>query len=282
MKIFRTISSIKEEIKKLKNRGKKIGFVPTMGALHDGHVSLIKKARKETDVVVVSIFVNPRQFGQNEDYEVYPRNLKADADICRQSGVDIIFAPTVKEMYPDDYLTRVEQEKLPDRLCGLFRPGHFSGVMTVVLKLFNIVAPDIAYFGQKDYQQAVIVKKMITDFNLDIKLKVLPTVRERDGLAMSSRNIYLSAEERKEATSIFKSLLLAKKLIKEDSIFEAERVKNEIRKILMDSINNCSIDYISIVEPKTLEELKVIKLPAVVAVAVRIGKTRLIDNIIIR
>jgi len=280
MKVIRKAKQMQREMKNLKCQGKKIGFIPTMGALHEGHLSLIRKARLETEIVVVSIFVNPTQFGKGEDYKEYPREFKSDKKKCEMAGVDYIFYPEVEEMYPKPYYTYVEVEKLQEPLCGKFRPGHFRGVATIVIKLFNIVMPDIAYFGFKDYQQYVIIKQMVKDLNIPVKIKGVPIVREKDGLAMSSRNKYLTPEERKEATLLYKSLLKARELIKKGER-NPSRIKNEIKKILLSGkiINSEKIDYISIVDPVTLEELKKVDRECIIALAVRIGKARLIDNI---
>lgn len=270
-----------------------------MGALHDGHVSLIKKARKETDIVVLSIFVNPTQFGPKEDYKKYPRNLSRDSNIAKKAGVDIIFAPSVKDMYPrfarvplaeplathsrssqSEGGTYVEEKELSKILEGAIRPNHFRGVTTVVLKLFNIVQPDISYFGQKDYQQAVIIKKMVKDLNLDTKIKVLPTVREKDGLAQSSRNTYLNKEQRKSATILYHSLTSAKKLI-ENGLTDAGEVKKKMREMITKE-RLAKIDYIEIRESETLQPVKKIIRPVVILLAVKFGKVRLIDNMIIR
>jgi len=257
-----------------------IGFVPTMGALHEGHLSLIRKARKENARVVVSIFVNPAQFGKNEDFKRYPRNLRQDALLCQKEGVDILFSPLAKEMYPVNYKTYVQVKDLSDCLCGKFRPGHFKGVATVVIKLFNIVAPDTAYFGQKDAQQAVIIRKMAEDLNLSVKIIVLPTLRDKDGLAMSSRNIYLNKNERKHALSLYKSLHSARGLIQKGER-SPERVIRAIRKMI--AIDKAPrIDYISIVDPDTLMPLDKITNNSLIILAVWIGKTRLIDNVIVR
>ncbi len=280
MKVIRKAKQMQREMKNLKCQGKKIGFIPTMGALHEGHLSLIRKARLETEIVVVSIFVNPTQFGRGEDYKEYPRDFKSDKKKCEMAGVDYIFYPEVEEMYPEPYYTYVEVEKLQEPLCGKFRPGHFRGVTTIVTKLFNIVMPDIAYFGFKDYQQYVIIKQMVKDLNIPVKIKGLPIVREKDGLAMSSRNKYLTPEERKEATLLYKSLLKARELIKKGEK-NPSRIKEEMKKILLSGkiIKLEKIDYISIVDPATLEELKKVDRECIIALAVRIGKARLIDNI---
>jgi pantoate--beta-alanine ligase len=279
-------------IKSLKKQGKTVGFVPTMGCLHDGHISLIKKARKENDIVVLSIFVNPTQFGPKEDYKKYPRNFSRDSAIAKKAGVDIIFAPSAKEMYEDGFSTYIEETNLSNILEGAIRPGHSRGVTTVVLKLFNIVQPDISYFGQKDYQQAVIIKKMVKDLNLDTGIKVLPTVREKDGLAQSSRNTYLSKAERKSATILYRSLLEAKRLIA-NGLTDADEVKKRMQTMIKKENPapdptfrrddaGVNIDYIEIREPETLQTVKKITGNVVILLAVKIGKVRLIDNIIIR
>ncbi len=279
MKIFSNLQEIQKFIKKLKQQNKSVGFVPTMGALHQGHISLIRRARKENNIVVVSIFVNPAQFGPNEDLKKYPRSFEKDITICKSEGVDIIFAPKSKDMYPENYLTYITVEKLSDIMCGKFRPGHFRGVATIVAKLFNIVQPDRAYFGLKDFQQSVIVRKMVTDLNFSVKIINCPLVREKDGLALSSRNVYLSCEERKKALSLSRSLQTAKNLIKYKNVKSSEKIISEMRKIISPRVDK--IDYISLRDAETLEEVKYIKKKVVIAVAVFVGKTRLIDNIII-
>ncbi len=210
MKIIRSIKEMAGFSQKLHIKGKAIGFVPTMGALHEGHFSLIRQAHKENDIVVVSVFVNPIQFGPKEDYRCYPRNLKSDTRLCEKAGADVIFCPDVQDMYPDNYKTYIEVYDLSNILCGKFRPGHFKGVATVVAKLFNIVNPTVSYFGQKDAQQAIIIKKMAEDLHIPIKIKVMPIVREKDGLAMSSHNIYLNKDERQDAIVLYQTLIQAK------------------------------------------------------------------------
>lgn len=279
MKIIRSIKEIKKELARYKKQGCTVGFVPTMGYLHEGHLSLIRQARNEADVVVVSIFVNPTQFGPKEDYRKYPRDLKSDLNLCRNAGVDYLFAPAAISIYPREYSTYVSVEGLTENLCGRFRPGHFRGVTTVVTKLFNIVRPDIAYFGQKDTQQAIVIKRMVRDLNMDIRIKVMPIVREKDGLAMSSRNVYLSSDERKRAAMIYRSLQEARDLIKL-SKKDARDIKLKMRKIL--SSVATKIDYVSIVDPETLRDVNTIKGRVLIALAVWIGKTRLIDNIVVR
>lgn len=275
---MKVISSI-EEIKKIKRDNISIGFVPTMGYLHKGHISLIKKAREENDIVITSIFVNPTQFGPNEDFEKYPRDESRDLQKCEENGCDIVFLPQVDEMYPDSFLTFVQVEELGKGLCGKSRPTHFRGVTTVLTKLFNIVKPDRAYFGQKDAQQLVIVKKMVEDLNMDVEIIGCPIVREADGLAISSRNTYLSPEERNDALFLNKSLKLAKNLIKNGEK-NISIIKNEMKETIL-SGNNNSIDYIEFVDTKTLNPVSEIKDKVLIAIAVKVGKTRLIDNIVV-
>jgi len=279
MKIITKSSILQKEIKKAKSRGKTIGFVPTMGALHEGHLSLIRQARRENDLVVVSIFVNPAQFGPKEDYGKYPRDLKPDARLCAKEKTDIIFYPGVKEMYPYGYNTYVTVEHLSDALCGKYRPGHFKGVATVVTKLLNIVAPDVAYFGQKDAQQAVIIKKLVNDLNMPAKIRIMPTLREKDGLELSSRNVYLSGTERKDALVLYQALKLAKGLVK-IGVKDAAKITQAMKHLVMEK-KTAKIDYISIVDLKNLEPLKKITGSCLIAEAVWIGRTRLIDNTMI-
>ena len=279
MKIISKPAFLQKEVIRLKKKSKIIGFVPTMGYLHQGHLSLIRKARQDCDTVVVSIFVNPLQFGPKEDFKKYPQDPKKDISLCRKY-TDILFFPNAKAMYPDDFLTSVEVKNLSNILCGASRPGHFKGVTTVVNKLFNIVLPDIAYFGQKDTQQAFIIKKMVKDLNMPIEIKALPIVREYDGLALSSRNAYLSKQERKDALALYKSLILARNLIRKGNIKPYDII-NKMRKLILKT-NTAKIDYISIVNPKTLSPLKHISNDALVLLAVFIGKTRLIDNMLVR
>ena len=279
MKIIKSIKKIKVILGKEKLKRKTIGLVPTMGALHKGHLSLIRRARLENGLVVVSIFVNPAQFGPGEDFRKYPRNLKKDARLCRKEGVDIIFYPDVKEMYPANFRTYVEVQGLSDCLYGESRAGHFKGVATVITKLFNIVSPDIAYFGQKDAQQAIIIKKMAEDLNMRVKIKVMPTVREKDGLAISSRNSYLNEKEKKDAVVLSRSLNLAEDLIKR-GIKDANKIIRSMRQLIQ-SKKTAQIDYISIVDSVSLKPIKKITDNCLIALAVWIGKTRLIDNMII-
>lgn len=280
MKIYKNIKALTRNIDKIKKDKKTIGFVPTMGYLHDGHLSLIRKAKKDTDCVVVSIFVNPAQFGPNEDLDRYPRDLKRDFRMCREESVDMIFMPEVKEMYPEGYCTYVVVEGLSDKLCGASRPGHFRGVSTILTKLFNLIKPDIAYFGQKDAQQAVIIKRMAEDLNISSKIKVMPIIREKDGLAMSSRNIYLSPAGRKNALYLYKSLKLAEDLFNKRNR-NAKEITSEIKK-QFSGMEDAKIDYMSIVCPESLDEVDTIKDKALFMEAVWIGGTRLIDNVILR
>lgn len=256
-----------------------VGFVPTMGFLHQGHLALVKRARSENSIVVVSIFVNPAQFGLGEDLRTYPRDPQRDLALLEEEGTDIVFMPASEEMYPQGFNSWVEVGEVTQRLEGASRPGHFKGVATVVAKLFNIVAPTRAYFGQKDAQQAIVIEKMVADLNMNLGIVVVPTVRESDGLAMSSRNIYLNAEERQAATVLFKSLNLARQLW-----LAGEKSAHEIREEMISLIQGeplAEIDYVSIADAQTLEELKEIDRGALVSLAVKIGKPRLIDNIIL-
>jgi len=279
MKVAKTIKSVRRLVKATQSTGKKIGFVPTMGALHIGHISLIEAAKKKCDFVVVSIFVNPTQFGPGEDFAKYPRPIEADLKMCRKAGVDVVFAPTPREMYPAENLTWVDVEKLSEPLCGKFRPSHFRGVATVCAKLFNIVTPDIAYFGQKDAQQAIIIKRMVADLNMPLKIVVCPTVREKNGLAMSSRNQYLTPQQRKDAAYIYKSLRKCRQMIKQGGR-DTKKIIAEMRKVLK-QIPSAEIQYISIVDAETLQNIDKVAGKVLAAVAVKIGSTRLIDNILI-
>lgn len=278
MEVIRVPKIMREISKELRFKGKSIGFVPTMGALHDGHLSLIKRAREENDIVVVSIFVNPTQFSQGEDYEKYPRDVESDKEKLEALAVDYLFLPDVNSLYPEGYSTYIVVEELSDKLCGKFRPGHFRGVATVVCKLFNIVKPLRAYFGQKDYQQSLIIKRMVEDLNFDIEIIVCPTIRQQDGLAMSSRNLYLNEEEKKAATVIYKALQEAEKLLKE-GVMPLD-VKIKIHEILKHPLIR-EIQYAGIYDPITLEEVKDKQNKYLIAVALKIGDTRLIDNLIV-
>lgn len=280
MEIVRKVTDLKNRIRRWKKNGYIIGFVPTMGALHDGHLSLIRQARRETDKVVISIFVNPIQFGPKEDLTKYPRPFQQDIKLCRSVGADLIFYPSVKRMYPDDFKTCIDMDDLPNVLCGRSRQGHFRGVMTVVTKLFNLVEPDIAYFGQKDYQQVLIIKQMVKDMDMNLIIKIMPTVREKDGLAMSSRNKYLTPVLRNKATCLSQALLKAKQQIKEGE-HSSKRIISEMKGIIR-YVKEARIDYIGIVNRHNLQGIKQVKTgETLIALAVFIDKIRLIDNTLI-
>lgn len=257
-----------------------IGFVPTMGYLHEGHLSLVRLAREKANKVVVSIFVNPLQFGPSEDYHVYPRDPKRDLDLLEKEKVDVVFMPDAEKMYPQNFQTFVEVSNLTKGLCGTYRPNHFRGVTTVVLKLFNIIKPHFAVFGEKDYQQLKVIQQMVRDLNLEVDIISHPIVRERDGLAMSSRNIYLTEEERRSALSLYQALKLAERLI-----IGGERDVSKIKKLIQDYIEKfpyTKVQYVEIVDPETLEGVKEIKNNILIALAVYVGKTRLIDNKLVK
>jgi len=276
MKTIENISRMSTFVKMMKKEGKSIGLVPTMGYLHEGHLSLVKAAKKHTDVVIMSIFINPIQFGPKEDFEKYPRDLKLDEEMAREAGVDVVFYPSLKDIYPEGYATYVTVEKLTGNLCGESRPGHFRGVATVVTKLFNIVKPEVAYFGQKDMQQALMIKKMAFDLNMDIEVKIMPVIREKDGLAMSSRNMYLSDAERRDAAVLHQSLKNAETLIK-----NGERDARKVIKAIEDMIKarqSARIEYVKLVDARALKDVKMITGEIALAVAVFFGNTRLIDN----
>jgi pantoate--beta-alanine ligase len=262
---------------KLKRKGKTIGLVPTMGYLHQGHLSLVRIAKSKSDVLVVSVFINPTQFGPGEDLKSYPRDFKRDKLLLEEEGCDFVFAPRMKDMYPEGYLTYVTVEKITGKLEGRTRPTHFQGVTTIVAKLLNIVQPDIAVFGQKDAQQAVVLKKMVDDLNYGIKMMIAPTIREKDGLALSSRNRYLSEEERKQAAALYESLREAKRLISggERSV---SRIASRMRSLISRQ-PSAELDYIAITDARTLESLKKLKGEVLISLAVRFGRARLIDNI---
>ncbi len=277
--VITKINEIKEGIKALKQQRESIGFVPTMGALHIGHESLIKKACEECDRVVVSIFVNPIQFGPNEDYGKYPRQLEADRDICEKFNVDIIFAPSSEDIYPNKVAitTVVPPTEYKDKLCGKARIGHFEGVATIVLKLFNIVQPDKAYFGQKDAQQLIIIKKMVNDLNIPVEIIGCPIIRDEDGLACSSRNAYLTSEDRQKALTISKVLRKINKNY-EVGIKDSNILINQGLKVLHKDIK---LEYLEILNAETLEKLNFVEKNTLIAIAVKIGKIRLIDNLLI-
>jgi len=261
---------------KWRQAGKIIAFVPTMGYFHEGHLSLMREGRKRGDILVVSLFVNPIQFGPKEDLNDYPRDFDRDKTLAEKEGVDVIFVPEVEEMYPKTYQTYVEVTQLTQHLCGLSRPGHFKGVTTVVAKLFNIVKPHIALFGLKDYQQYLVIKQMIRDLNYDIEIIGCPIIREPDGLAMSSRNLYLTPEQRVSALSLSQSLKLAQEMVDQgerDSRVIIDRIKSFIT-----HHPGTQIDYVKVCDPETLEDLDRIEKKALIALAVKVGKARLIDN----
>lgn len=279
MQMVKRIDEVRSAVKQWKKEGLSVGLVPTMGFLHEGHKSLIERAVKENDRVVVSDFVNPTQFGPTEDLASYPRDLERDAKLCEEAGAALLFHPEPEEMYFEDRTTSVNMEGLTKELCGKSRPIHFSGVCTVVSKLFNIVTPDRAYFGQKDAQQLAIIKRMVRDLNFDIEIVGCPIIREEDGLAKSSRNTYLSEQERKAAVILSQSLKIGKDMIEKGET-DAKKVKEEIVKKLQTE-HLAKIDYVEVVDFNTIEPISEIKGDVLTAIAVYIGKTRLIDNFIV-
>lgn len=276
MRVIETVSEFREAYA---SAPKPLGLVPTMGFLHDGHMSLVKRARDDNAAVAVSIFVNPTQFAADEDFSEYPRNMDADLSMLRDAGVDLVFAPTPDEVYPKDFETQVDVGEIGARLEGDHRPGHFIGVATVVCKLLTIVRPDKVYFGQKDAQQCLVIQRMNTDLNLGAQVVVCPTVREADGLAMSSRNVNLSADEREAATVLYRALCKAQSL-REDGVTFGEEIRQEMRRIIYEA-RSASIDYVSVADSSTLEELQEVRGPALASLAVQMGNTRLIDNMMI-
>lgn len=278
MKIVNTIKEVREIVKKSKVNGNSVGFVPTMGFLHKGHLSLMEQSKVENELTVVSIFVNPTQFGPNEDLDTYPRDLDRDIKLMESIGVDLVFFPSVEEMYPEGASTFVTVEgNITKRLCGASRDGHFKGVTTIVSKLFNIVAPDKAYFGQKDAQQVAVIEKMVKDLDMDVKIVPCPIVREEDGLALSSRNTFLSEEDRKDALILSKTLFEAKYMI-----LNGEKDAKKIKRFIIEkieSVEKARIDYVEVVNAKTLMDIDEISGDVLMAVAVWIGKPRLIDNV---
>ena len=279
MKVVSTIEDVRAQVKAWKKEGCTIGYVPTMGYLHEGHASLMERARKENDKVVVSIFVNPMQFGPTEDLASYPRDLEKDSILCEKMGVDLIFHPEPEEMYHEGFSSFVDMTVLTEELCGLSRPVHFRGVCTVVCKFFHIVTPDRAYFGQKDAQQLAVIRHMVDDLSMDIEIVGCLIVREEDGLAKSSRNTYLSAEERKAALILSKSIALGKKMA-EDGEKDTTTIVNTMTK-LIETEPLAKIDYVKAVDGLTMQQIKEVKKPMLVAIAVYVGKTRLIDNFIL-
>ena len=277
MQIIHTISQLRQYVQTAKQQGQTVGFVPTMGFLHEGHLHLVDTAKANNDVVVVSIFVNPLQFGPTEDFDAYPRDLNRDASLLRSHACDVLFAPSVEEMYPERILTTVEVEGLGQVLCGVSRPTHFKGVTTVVSKLLNIVQPTRAYFGQKDGQQLFIIQRMVRDLNIPVEIIGVPTVRETDGLAKSSRNIYLNQDERKHATILYRTLKWA-----EDKIQTGERNAHKLIQVMREKIESepgVKLDYVGIVNTQSLQPVQKIEGHIMIAVAAYVGKARLIDNI---
>ncbi|MGI6452604.1 MAG: pantoate--beta-alanine ligase [Syntrophomonadaceae bacterium] len=280
MQIIKSVEEMQQWVREKKQQGNKIGLVPTMGFLHEGHLSLVRQAKKDCDTVIVSVFVNPIQFGAGEDYDEYPRDLTRDAALLEKEQADVVFAPAVKEMYPAGYNTFVEVfGEATQKMCGASRPGHFRGVTTVVAKLFNICQPELAYFGQKDAQQVTIVEKMVRELNFPLKIVRVPIVREKDGLAMSSRNVYLDSTQRQEAVVLSKSLKMA-----EDQIKQGERDIKKVKNLMQEMISECpqaKVDYIEIANAYDLSDLEEIQGQVLIALAVKIGNTRLIDNMLV-
>ena len=274
------IEEVRRRVGEARGKGLRIGLVPTMGALHEGHASLLGRARAEMGLVVVSLFVNPTQFGPGEDFREYPRPLEKDLEVCRREGADLVFTPTAAEMYPAGFATTVRVAGMGEKMCGAFRPGHFDGVCTVVAKLLGIVQPDAAYFGEKDAQQLAIVRQMAADLNLPVEIHGCPLVREADGLALSSRNAYLSQAERRQALEISRALAEARRAILAGER-DAARIGDGVRRRLAGA-EGIGLDYVAVVDPDTLEDLERIGEKALVAAAARVGKTRLIDNVLLR
>jgi pantoate--beta-alanine ligase len=279
MKIVSDPRKMQAHCRALKCKGRTLGFVPTMGALHEGHLSLIRRSKEENDITCVSIFVNPIQFGPAEDLACYPRPIRRDTSLCKKENVDLLFVPAPRALYGRDFRTHVEVRGLSDVLCGAVRQGHFRGVATVVAKLFNIAQPDRAYFGRKDFQQAVIVRRMAEELNFPVKIRVMPTIREADGLAMSSRNTYLGAEDRKEAVVLAKSLRLARTMARAGTRDPREIIRRMTR--MIGSRKRAKLEYIEVIDPETLAPLKRIEGVFAVVLAARVGATRLIDNSVI-
>lgn len=279
MKIINKVKKMQACADQARFEYKKIAFVPTMGYLHEGHLSLIRIARELCDLLVVSIFVNPSQFAPHEDFDAYPRNFQRDFEMTEKEGVDIIFSPEIDELYPSDFQTYVSLEKIPIHLCGISRPIFFRGVATVVTKLFNIVKPHTAVFGKKDYQQLLVIRRMVSDLHMDIDIIGGETIREHDGLAMSSRNTYLTKTQRKSALSLNKAMKSAQTAV-ESGVIDASQIISET-KAFISSHPGTQIDYVAICDPETLEDIQVINRPALMALAVKVGSTRLIDNMIL-
>ena len=280
MKLVQTIIDLRKEVCDARKQGKSIGFVPTMGALHEGHLSLVRTAKTQTDFVVVSIFVNPTQFGPNEDFHRYPRPLDADVNLCTQANADLVFNPSVEEMYPRGFSTMVEVTGVSDGLCGSHRPGHFRGVTTVVMKLFHQVMPDKAFFGQKDAQQCAVLQKMVLDMDMNLQMVICPTVREKDGLAMSSRNRYLSNTERSAEPAIYEALMA----FREEAVKHPGQGVTPFKNLLLGKLKEIpgvTMDYVEVVDALTMKPVEILRGSMVVAVALRLGSTRLIDNILV-
>lgn len=276
MEFVTSIAELKDTLAGLRRKSPKIGFVPTMGALHEGHLSLVRCSRNETGATVVSVFVNPTQFGPSEDFDKYPRPIERDRELCEKAGVSVVFAPPASEMYPAGYATYVLQERYTEQFEGALRTGHFHGVCTVCAKLFNLVQPTVAYFGQKDYQQSVVIRRMAKDMNMDLEIRVCPIVREADGLAMSSRNVYLSPDERRQAPTLHRALEAAEK-----AFAAGERRAAPLLEVISGTMSEAPLakmDYAAVVNPDSLREMRRIESEAVVLIAARFGKTRLIDN----
>ena len=279
MQVIETVDAMQKRSEELRLSGQTIALVPTMGFFHEGHLELMRVGRRLADILVISIFVNPTQFGPGEDFQTYPRDMEGDLAGARDVGVDLVFAPSVQEMYPDGHQTKISLERVTKHLCGLSRPGHFDGVTTVVAKLFHIAKPHLAIFGEKDYQQLIAVKQMVKDLDMDIQIIGVPTFREPDGLAMSSRNTYLKPEERKSALCLKKSLDLARDMFRQGEK-DAQRMKEAVEKLIL-SYPFTEIDYISICDPISLEDVDRIEEKALLALAVKVGKARLIDNCLV-
>lgn len=277
MKVIREKKDLRRVIRNIKGK-RKIGLVPTMGYLHEGHLSLVRIGRQKSDYLVVSIFVNPTQFGPDEDLKDYPRDLNRDLELLSEEGVNLVFAPSDDEMYKADHSTFVDEEKLSQNLCGRFRTDHFRGVATIVVKLFNLITPDLVVFGLKDYQQARIIERIVRDLDYDIEIVAGPTIRESDGLALSSRNEYLSPDERKRAVVLYRSLKQAEKMIR-DGIESPEQIYQKMREMIKEAGGR--IEYVEIVDPVLLRPLDRIEEKTLIALAVRFGKSRLIDNLVV-
>lgn len=276
MKVIKSVEEMQSLSKALFLQGKKIVFVPTMGYFHEGHLELMRRGKTLGDVLIVSIYVNPLQFGPKEDFKNYPRDLERDLKLIEGIGVDVVFAPEDKDMYPEGFQTFVEVTELTKNLCGASRPGHFKGVTTVVTKLFNIVKPHIAVFGEKDYQQLLVIKRMVKDLNMDVEIVSVPTVREKDGLAMSSRNVYLNEEERKSAICLYKSIALARELI-EKGEKNPRKIEQKVKRFIK-SHPHTRIDYVKLVDGDTLQDIDELKGKVMLALAVWVGKARLIEH----